>query len=169
MSPPSSRTPFDIRWADLSDMEALHPLFRALYKHDVPEAPDPSDEIVSRHLTRLLNETAPHKLAVAWAQAGDAIGLAAVGTFQSISDPRPENWIQQELKELFVLSEWRSAGIGAQLISWIEAEARKQGVYRVDWHVKSSNSRGISFYEQLGATIIETRLSMRKYLKSSSK
>ncbi|MEM1265774.1 MAG: GNAT family N-acetyltransferase [Pseudomonadota bacterium] len=153
-----------IRWAKPLDADALNPLLRALYRHDVPEAPAPTDETVAAHVARLVHAYTPHRLAVAWDNGGTAVGLAAVGTFVSVSDPRPERWTHQELKEIFVLPERRGIGIGTALMSWIERQARRQGVCRLDWHVKRDNLRSIAFYERLGARIVDGRMSVRKEL-----
>ncbi len=153
-----------IDWAAPEDAPALAPVMRALYAHDVPDAPAPTETALQDHLSHLLDPATPHRLVVARDADGRVLGLAAVGLFVSVSDPRPERWHQMELKELFVLEEARSAGIGAALMAWIEAEARRIGVCRIDWHVKRDNHRGIAFYERFGAHVVETRLSMRKVL-----
>ncbi len=155
---------FQIAWARTDDATSLVPLLTALYKHDVPEAPEPTRDIVDRHVARLLEPETPHRLAIVWCKGGRAVGLAAVAKFVSISDPRPVRWTQMELKELFVLPDYRSAGLGQAMMTWIEAEARVAGACRIDWHVKKNNARGIAFYERLGATVVENRISMRKSL-----
>jgi GNAT superfamily N-acetyltransferase len=118
---------FRIAWAKAGDAISLVPLLIALYKHDTPEAPEPTCEVVERHVARLLEPETPHRLAVLWSDDDRAIGLAAVARFLSVSDPRPQRWTQIELKELFVLPDWRSAGFGRALMSWIEMEARATG------------------------------------------
>ena len=153
-----------ISWAAPDDAARLRPLFRSLYAHDVPDAPEPTEASLEAHLERLLHPQSPHRLVIAWAADGSAVGLAAVAAFVSVSDPRPEKWSQMELKELYVLPEARASGIGAALMRWVEAEARAQGVCRIDWHVKCDNRRGIAFYERMGAKTVENRLSMRKTL-----
>jgi GNAT superfamily N-acetyltransferase len=137
---------------------------RALYAHDMPDAPRPDDDTVLEHLDLLLDQSTPHRLAVAWIEARKPVGLAAVAHFVSVSDPRPARWRQMELKELFVLPEQRSAGIGNALMAWIEREARTAGACRIDWHVKRENLRGIRFYERFGAAVVSERLSMRRPL-----
>ncbi len=70
-----------------------------------------------------------------------------------------------ELKELFVLPEYRSLGVGRTLVEWIETSATEQNVCRIDWHVRAENERGIRFYKSLGARTVEDRFSMRKTLR----
>ncbi|MEL6264975.1 MAG: GNAT family N-acetyltransferase [Pseudomonadota bacterium] len=155
-----------ISWATQDDAAALAPLLRVLYRHDVPEAPVPTDADVSAHIARLMDPATPHRLAIAWDDRGAAVGLAAVALFFSVSDPRPERQVQMELKELFVLAGYRSAGLGTALMAWIEAEAVAAGACRIDWHVKRDNDRAIAFYRRGGADILQERRSMRKPLLS---
>jgi GNAT superfamily N-acetyltransferase len=156
---------FHIAWARQDDAGLLAPLLMSVYEHDLPEAPAPTPEVAARHVSRLLEPDTPHKLAIAWSQDVQAVGLAAVARFVSVSDPRPDRWTQMELKELFVLQEYRSAGVGQLLMDWVESAARAMGACRIDWHVKKDNLRGIAFYERLGAAVVENRLSMRKTLR----
>jgi GNAT superfamily N-acetyltransferase len=160
----TSAKPLFIAWAKQDDAPLLVPLLSALYQHDVPDAPAPSRDSIVAHVVELLVPTTPHRLAIAWAPDGQAVGLAAVAAFVSISDPRPERRRQMELKELFVCEDCRSAKIGSDLMAWVEAEARAAGACRIDWHVKQDNTRGIAFYRRHGAGIVDNRLSMRKLL-----
>ena len=161
-----NRSIYRISWATYEDQQALVPLFLALYAHDVPEAATPDREDVEAHIALLTDLTTPHKLAIAWSGDGVAMALAAAAVFVSVSDPRRDQWRQVELKELFVLPEFRSREIGAALLDWIEDWATLNGVSRMDWHVKSDNHRGIAFYEAHGAELVRSRLSMRKRLKA---
>ncbi|MEQ9694966.1 GNAT family N-acetyltransferase [Shimia sp. SDUM112013] len=153
-----------IEWAGLRDAEHLRPLLLALYRHDTPDAPEPSQEQADEHVALLLNSATPHRLAIAWDCDGLAIGLAAVAILTSVSDPRRERWRQIELKELFVLPSHQNKGVGESLFNWIEKEAHAAGACRLDWHVRSDNALGIAFYLRLGGTMVENRSSMRKSL-----
>lgn len=153
---------FQIDWAKQADAASLVPVMRALYAHDVPEAHEPDQETVVRHITRLLDPDTPHRLVIVRNSEDEVIGLAAFAKFTSISDPRPNRWTQFELKELFVLADYRSAGLGQALMDWVENEARASGACRIDWHVKADNVRGISFYKRFGGSVVENRISMRK-------
>ena len=126
-----SPQPVQIAWATQEDASSLVPLLLALYRHDVPEAAEPAPETVALHAARLLAHGTPHRLAIAWSKDGQAVGLAAAAQFVSVSDPRPEHWVQMELKELFVLQEYRGARIGEALMAWIEAEAKAGGACRI--------------------------------------
>ena len=155
-----------ISWAAPEDQQELVPLFLALYAHDVPEAAAPELTDVEAHINLLTDQSTPHRLAIAWSCDGVAMALASAAVFVSVSDPRRDHWRQVELKELFVLSEFRGHEIGAALFDWVANWAFANGACRMDWHVKSDNHRGISFYEAHGAEIIRSRLSMRKPLKA---
>ncbi|MEJ5217746.1 GNAT family N-acetyltransferase [Cognatishimia sp. D5M38] len=150
--------------AQPSDIAALEPLFQALYAHETPNAAAPDDATCARHIKRLLDEETPHDLIIAWGTDGRSLGLVAVARVTSISDPRPDNWTQIDLKELFVLPEARGQNIGRALMEWVQAYANRTGACRIDWHVKSDNADGIRFYERFGAKVVHGRLSMRKML-----
>lgn len=162
----SNQTSLKITWMSHHDINAVIPLLSALYQYDTPDAPLPEHTTIATHAEHLLKPSTPHRLAIGWTPQGTAIGLAAVGFFISVSDPRPANWQQVELKELFVLSEYRDAGVGAALLNWVETQAAQKGTHRMDWHVKANNTGAISFYEKHGGTLLKNRLSMRKPIET---
>jgi len=86
-----------IRWATRDDAEVLIPILTALHLHDVPGAITPSADLLLDHVRLLTDEATPHRLAIACDDSGSAIGLAAVGRFVSVSDPRPQAARQFEL------------------------------------------------------------------------
>lgn len=152
-----------IRWAAAGDAQALAPILRALHTHDVLDAAHLSDADFLDHAARLTSDAASHRLLLAW--DGDAVvGLAALGLFLSISDPRPERRVQVELKELFAMPAQRGAGVGARLLEVAEEWARAAGASRIDWHVKAGNTAGIAFYERWGGRMLDGRKSIRKAL-----
>ena len=153
-----------IAWADEQDIAAIAPLILALYAHDRPDAPRPAGEVAAGHAAQLIDAATPHRLAIAFDATGEAVGLAAVAVFTSVSESRPDRRKQMELKELFVAPAQRGRGIGAALMAWVEAKAVAAGVHRLDWHVRADNDRGIAFYQRLGGKVLDDRLSMRKLL-----
>jgi ribosomal protein S18 acetylase RimI-like enzyme len=46
-------------------------------------------------------------------------------------------------------------------MAWVAKYSKERGCSRIDWPVKSTNAKGISFYESLGARLVEDRLSYR--------
>ena len=139
-----------IAWAEAQDAPVLHPLMRALYAHDVPDAPAPTPETVSTHLDLLLDPGTPHRLAIASDADDVPLGLSAVAIFASVNDPRPDNWVQMELKELFVMPEARGQGVGEALMNRATEHAREVGASRLDLLTGKDNTVGQSLYEKLG-------------------
>ena len=132
-----------------------------LYNDDPSPGQVPTPQSAAEHIAEILAPTTPHRLALAFKEA-TPIGLAAVGFFLSINEAQKDRRRQMELKELFVMPTYRSAGVGKTLMDWVEKQAARRGVHRIDWHVKSGNARGIAFYKHLGGEIVDDRLSMRK-------
>lgn len=119
-------------------------------------------EVVREHLLEnLLAVGSPHRLAVASGNDGGVVGLAAITLVYSLVDFAAEKRKQCQLKELYVKSSERSQGVGKALMSWVARYAFENGCRRIDWPVKASNARGISFYEALGAGRVVDRLSYR--------
>jgi GNAT superfamily N-acetyltransferase len=121
-----------------------------------------SRETVREHaIKNLLSQSAPHTIVVAQSEDGRILGLAAIAFAYSIVEPEPERHRQCQLKELFVSDGQRGRGIGRALMVWVAKYAKEHGCGRIDWPVKATNSKGISFYESLGAKLVEDRLSYR--------
>ena len=55
------------------------------------------------------------------------------------------------LKDVFVVAERRSQGIGEEIMRFLAQFCAAQGIERIDWLVKSARSQ--LFYERLGATL----------------
>jgi len=110
---------------------------------------------------KLLGADSPLRLVVAHEDDGRVLGLAAISLTYSLVDPRPEQHRQCQLKELYVRSSARSAGVGRAIMAWVARYAAEHGCRRIDWPVKASNARGIAFYQGLGAEHFVERLSFR--------
>jgi GNAT superfamily N-acetyltransferase len=65
------------------------------------------------------------------------------------------------LKELYVTSAYRRAGVGRLLMDWLRAIAVARGCTRLEWTTDTSNGRAQLFYESLGAEPLETKLFYR--------
>lgn len=119
-------------------------------------------EVVRNHLLQnLLAADSGIRLVVATRDDGVVLGFAAISLVHSLVEPAPEMSRQLVLRELFVRSSERSQGIGTALMVSVARYAVEHGCFRIDWPVKASNSRGISFYERLGAERFSERLSYR--------
>jgi GNAT superfamily N-acetyltransferase len=119
-------------------------------------------EVVREHLEQnLLAAGSPLRLVVASTASGELAGLAAIAPTFSLVEPQPDKRRHIQLKELYVRSAHRGQGAGRALMAWVARYAVDRGFCRIDWPVKASNSRGIAFYEGLGAQRVTERLSYR--------
>ena len=57
------------------------------------------------------------------------------------------------IDDLYVAPTVRSRGVGAQLMQAVAAKCLREGGAHVRWTVELSNTRGIAFYERLGAAV----------------
>lgn len=119
------------------------------------------DLVRSYLLGTLLAPESPLKLVVAARRDGQVEGFAAVSLTYSLVEPSPAQRRQCWLKELYVRSGNRGGGVGRALMSWVARYAVDNGCGRMDWPVKESNTRGIAFYERLGAVRVVDRLNYR--------
>jgi GNAT superfamily N-acetyltransferase len=119
-------------------------------------------EMVRSHLIEnLLGPDSPLRLVVACDDLGEVLGFAAISLTYSLVEPSPEQRRQCQLKELFVRSSARNQGAGKAIMSWVAKYAADHGCCRIDWSVKATNAKGISFYKALGAQQVVDRLSFR--------
>jgi GNAT superfamily N-acetyltransferase len=58
------------------------------------------------------------------------------------------------LEDLFVYPEFRSKGVGRQLLAELAAIARSRDCGRFEWAVLDWNAPAIAFYERMGATLM---------------
>jgi len=65
------------------------------------------------------------------------------------------------MKELYVTSDYRSRGVGRQLMAWIAQYAVAKNCVRFDWTVDADNRSALDFYHQLGATQVTDKLYFR--------
>lgn len=121
-----------------------------------------SQDMVREHLyENLLSEKSPHHLIVATNDDDKVVGLAAITLVYSLVDFAADQRKHCQLKELYVSSSARSKGIGKALMAWVARYAYDRDCRRIDWPVRTWNTRGISFYERLGAKRVVDRISYR--------
>lgn len=125
------------------------------------QPPTASPEEIRAHLRENLLEQAGLCLPVAVDENDQVLGFAALVLMHSLVDASPAHRRQCLLKELYVRSTCRGAGVGKRLMQWSAEYAIRQGCGRMDWNVRASNLSGISFYNSLGGQRVEERLSYR--------
>ena len=141
--------------------ESLADLLCELHTYYHEGSSVPREMARSYLVDKLLGADSPLRLVVACEDDGRVLGLAAISLTYSLVDPRPEQRRQCQLKELYVRSSARSAGVGKAIMAWVAQYAADHGCRRIDWPVKASNARGIAFYQGLGAEQFVERLSFR--------
>ena len=55
-----------------------------------------------------------------------------------------------ELRQFYVLKPWHGAGLAAELMDWVRAEARARGASEIRLSVFTDNARARRFYERFG-------------------
>ncbi|CAN7507581.1 GNAT family N-acetyltransferase [Duganella sp. LjRoot269] len=143
--------------------ESLVELLEELHAYYNEGSSLPREMVRSYLVEELLAAESPLRLAVAFQDDGQVLGLAAITLTYSLVEFTPEKRRQCWLKELYVLSSRRGLGVGRALMSWVAQYALENGCGRIDWPVKASNARGIAFYESLGAKPVADRLSYRLF------
>jgi len=59
------------------------------------------------------------------------------------------------LDDLYIVEEERGNGVGTALLKHLASIAQEAGCVRIDWIVNQSNSKGIAFYQRIGAEILD--------------
>ena len=144
-----------------SPHESLADLLCRVHSYYSPGSSVPHDLVRTYLVDHLLALDSPLRLVVASREGEQAIGFAAISLTYSLVEPAPEKRRHCWLKELYVRSSERSLGAGTALMSWVARYAAEHACSRIDWPVKAGNTRGIAFYERLGARPVSDRLSYR--------
>jgi GNAT superfamily N-acetyltransferase len=80
-----------------------------------------------------------------------AVGFALYGFRYSSFMGQPNLW----LDDLYVDEEMRSQGAGAMLMSYLAQVAKDRNCTHLAWNADARNTRGLRFYDRLGAKITE--------------
>lgn len=145
----------------LPQHESLIELLRELHAYYNEGSSVPPEMVRSHLMNNLLGPDSPLRLVVAYGDLGQVFGFAAISLTYSLVDPMPEQQRHCQLKELYVRSSDRSRGVGKAIMSWVAKYATENGCRRLDWPVKATNAKGISFYKGLGAHQVIERISFR--------
>ena len=107
-----------------------------------------SRDVVKAHLIgSILGPDSGVRLVVA-SEASRVIGLATISLLYPASKERGQLF----MKELYVVSDKRGAGVGRALMRWIAMYAVAKNCCRFDWTVDDTNPKALAFYRELGAT-----------------
>jgi len=105
------------------------------------------DVVKANLIGNILGPDSGVRLVIA-SEASRAVGLAAI----SLLYPAPKERGQLFMKELYVVSGKRGAGVGRALMRWTAKYAVAKNCSRFDWTVDDTNPEALSFYRELGAT-----------------
>lgn len=144
-----------------SQYESLVELLCELHTYYNEGSSVPREVVRSHLINNLLGPDSPLRLVVAYEDVGQVFGFAAISLTYSLVEPTPEQRRHCQLKELYVRASKRSCGVGKAIMSWVAQYAADNGCRRIDWPVKATNNKGISFYKSLGAQQVVERLSFR--------
>jgi ribosomal protein S18 acetylase RimI-like enzyme len=113
-----------------------------------------SNKVVVRKnlIENILGQDSGVRLVLALEHA-KAVGLASI----SLLYPAPKERGQLFMKELYVLSGYRSRGIGKKLMQFVASYAISKGCSRFDLTVDETNPDAIAFYETLGALHVKDK------------
>ena len=89
--------------------------------------------------------------------AGEPVGVAVFHRRFSSSSCR----LSLYLEDIFVLSGWRSHGVGRKLMAYASGLAQEYGYSMLEWQVLDWNEPAIGFYEGLGADRVKGRFTYR--------
>jgi GNAT superfamily N-acetyltransferase len=141
--------------------ESLVDLLCELHRYYNEESTVAPDMVRSYLVEDLLADHSGLQLVVAFDDTHHVLGFAAISLTYSLVEPAPGRRRHCWLKELYVRESHRGVGVGEALMTWVARYAVENACCRIDWPVKVSNSRGIAFYERLGAKLVDDRLSYR--------
>ncbi len=95
--------------------------------------------------------TIPFSYVVLAESAEVQLGFALYGFRYSSFIGQPSIW----LDDLYVNEDCRSQGVGAALMAQLAHIAQTNNCTHIAWNADARNQRGLSFYQELGATITE--------------
>ncbi|WP_417512830.1 GNAT family N-acetyltransferase [Minwuia sp.] len=136
---------FEVRRARPGDAAGIADMFNALDREDLGDAAlcPFTPQIVLRDA---VGEASLLATEVAVAD-GNVIGAAAHNLAYHAETARPARWLEM----LYVVPEWRKAGVGRALMHAVSRAALAGGCDAVFWAVRRHNDGGADFYDRLGA------------------
>lgn len=146
-----------IRIATDSDWQALQELNNHVFQNDKDNDPDldldwPYKEIGINYYKKLANGTYGHCIVAE--ENGTVIGYVALAKKEF--DYRKSKYV--EVENIGVSPQYRSKGVGTQLMQAAEKWATTQGASRLFVEAFSGNGRAIKYYKDNGFSVISVEL-----------
>lgn len=134
----------EIRRARAEDAPALFELITALAHYEKLDPPD--DEAKARMLEHGWNDRPRFE---AWLVESGGRPVAYAIAFETYSTFLALPTLY--LEDIFVLPDFRRAGVGYHLFRRIAADAHARGCGRMEWACLDWNEPGLNFYRKIGA------------------
>jgi GNAT superfamily N-acetyltransferase len=129
--------------ATREDLPQLVALLGVLFSQEAELVPDDTKQ--TRALEKILSDESVGRIHVA--REGDRV-VAMASLIYGISTA--EGGLAASFEDMVVLPGYRGKGIGAALLQYVVAEARKQGVLRLMLLTDRQNKRAQALYRKLG-------------------
>ena len=139
---------FNIRKARKSDSDEIIRLIRELAYFEKLVPPDDNDS--KRLLKDAFSKNPRFKILVAEYKE-ELVGYAFYFFTYSTFLARPTLY----LEDIYISEKYRSKGLGKDLFLELKSIAQKEKCGRMEWIVLNWNKNAISFYEKLGAKVLE--------------
>ncbi|MFJ5446100.1 GNAT family N-acetyltransferase [Methylobacillus methanolivorans] len=133
-----------IRHAQAEDIPALCELLQQLFSIEQDFTPDLAKQ--SAGLQLLLAQPERGAILVAQQGGGKVIGMVSAQLVISTAQGTPAAWIE----DMVVEANYRSKGLGRQLLDSVLAWAKAQGATRAQLLVDMDNQPAIAYYDHLG-------------------
>lgn len=103
-----------------------------------------------RMMRRFLSDLAsgPQTFLFVADSGGQTVGFISGELREGSPTFRPKTWAS--IEDVFVLSDYRSLGVGGTLVEHVRAWAKQKGANGVSLQVAAANERGRKFYRELG-------------------
>ena len=138
---------FIIRPATINDVEAIFTLIKALADYEKLSHLVTGN---SQNLAEHLFGEQPYVEAIVAEVKEQVVGFGLFFNNYSTFLTKPGIY----LEDLFVLPEYRRQGIGKAMLNYLADLALARDVGRLEWSVLDWNENAISFYQEMGATVL---------------
>jgi len=163
--PLSSRAPLNgtldvtamlIRFFHPEDTESVADLLHEMSRHYNGANASSIEDVRDNLLENVLGPDSGVRLVVAVAE-NRVVGFATIALLYPASKERAQLF----MKELYVLSSDRGAGVGERMMRWLAQYAVETHCVRFDWTVDEENTGALRFYGELGAKHVKDKLYFR--------